>query len=199
MDNKLQQLTEKLYAEGLEKGKAEGAALVEKARTEAAQIVAEAQAKAASIESDARAKADELARTAAADVRLAQLQTVAAIKSEIERSVTAAVAHSAVSEAFKNGELTRQLIVEAVRAWNPSKDEGAKIVVPEAYAQEARQAVGELLDKGVEVVADGRVKVPFRIAPKEGGYYVSFAEGDFERLLASSLRPAVGELLFGTK
>lgn len=196
MDNKLQQLTEKLYAEGLEKGKAEGAALLEKARAEAAQIINAAQEKAAAIQAEAKAKAEELARTASADVRLAELQTVAAIKTQIEGSVTTAVAQSAANEAFKSGELTRQLIVEAVRAWNPSQDTGAQIIVPEAYAQEAKKAAADYLSKGVEIVTDGRVKVPFRIAPKEGGYYVSFAQGDFEKLLAASLRPAVAQLLF---
>lgn len=199
MDNKLQQLTEKLYAEGLEKGKTEGAALLDKARAEAEQLVRAAQEKAAAIQAEATAKAEELARTAAADVRLAELQTVAAIKTQIEQSITAAVSHSATSEAFKNGELTRQLIVEAVKAWDPTKDEGAKIVVPESYAQEARKAAADYLDKGVEIVTDGRVKVPFRLAPKEGGYYVSFAQGDFEKLLAASLRPSVAALLFGEK
>lgn len=197
MDNKLQQLTEKLYAEGLEKGRAEGAALLEKARAEADQIIRTAKEQAAAIADKAQTEAQELARTAAADVRLAELQTVAAIKAQIEGAVTAAVAHHATSEAFQNGELTRQLIVEAVRAWNPSSDVEAQIVVPEAYAQEARKAAADYLDKGIEIISDGRVKVPFRIAPKEGGYYVGFAPGDFEKLLAASLRPTVAQLLFG--
>ena len=40
MQNKLQELTDKLYNEGLSKGKEEGEALLAKAKAEAAEIVA---------------------------------------------------------------------------------------------------------------------------------------------------------------
>ena len=44
MENKLQQLTQKLYDEGLEKGRAEADKLVADAKAEARKIVAEARA-----------------------------------------------------------------------------------------------------------------------------------------------------------
>ena len=49
MENKLQQLTQKLYDEGLEKGRAEAERLVAEAKTNAAKIVKEAEAQAAKI------------------------------------------------------------------------------------------------------------------------------------------------------
>ena len=56
MENKLQQLTQKLYEEGLEKG-----------RSEAEKCVAEAQEKAAKIIADARKEAEEIIRKANRD------------------------------------------------------------------------------------------------------------------------------------
>ena len=49
MENKLQELTDKLYREGLSKGKEEGEALLAKAETKAAEIIETAQAKAKEI------------------------------------------------------------------------------------------------------------------------------------------------------
>ncbi len=49
MENKLQQLTQKLYDEGLEKGRAEADRLVAEAKTNAAKIVKEARAQAEKI------------------------------------------------------------------------------------------------------------------------------------------------------
>ena len=46
MENKLEQLTRTLYAEGLEKGRSEADRLVAEAKAEAAKIVSEAQAEA---------------------------------------------------------------------------------------------------------------------------------------------------------
>lgn len=196
MDNKLQQLTEKLYAEGLEKGKAEAQAMVEKANSDGAAIVKKAEDEAAKIVAKAKADAAELARNAASDVRMASLQTVSALRTQIENFVVTGVAHAQVGAAFADGALARELIVRAVEAWNPSSENGVKVIVPENYLNEARAAVANRLDHGVEVVYDGKVRVPFRIAPREGGYYVSFADADFENLLSSALRPDISKLLF---
>ena len=49
MGNKLQELTDKLYQEGLEKGRAEADNLVAEAKSKAQKIVAEAEARAAEI------------------------------------------------------------------------------------------------------------------------------------------------------
>lgn len=60
MENKLQQLTEKLYKEGLSKGRAEAEAILAKAHADAEKIVAEAQDKAKTIV----AKAEKRGRAA---------------------------------------------------------------------------------------------------------------------------------------
>ena len=75
MENKLQQLTQKLYDEGLEKGRAEAERLVAEAKTNAAKIVKEAEAQAAKILADANTKAQ--------DVEIAR--KVLDIKAEIEK------------------------------------------------------------------------------------------------------------------
>ena len=58
MQNKLQELTEKIYREGLEKGQAEANQLVTKAKDEAARIVANAKAEAERIIAAARKEAE---------------------------------------------------------------------------------------------------------------------------------------------
>ena len=41
------------------------------------------------------------------------------------------------------------------------------------------------------------VKNGFRIGPKDGGYYLSFTDADFNALLDEYLRPQVAGLLYG--
>ena len=53
MSDKLQELTEKLYIQGLSKGKEEGKLLLSRAREEADRIVSDARTQAAAIISDA--------------------------------------------------------------------------------------------------------------------------------------------------
>ena len=56
----LSELTDKIYAEGVEKGNAEAQQIVEKANAKAAGIIAEAEKKAAAIVADAENKSADL-------------------------------------------------------------------------------------------------------------------------------------------
>ena len=83
MENKLQQLTQKLYDEGLEKGRAEAERLVSEAKSEAAKIIAAAKAEAEAIVKAAEAKAEDTAKNSKTEIALAGKQAVARIKEEI--------------------------------------------------------------------------------------------------------------------
>ena len=76
MENKLQQLTQKLYDEGLEKGRAEAERLVSEAKSEAAKIIADAKAEAEAIVKAAEAKAEDTAKNSMTEIALAGKQAV---------------------------------------------------------------------------------------------------------------------------
>ena len=58
---------------------------------------------------------------------------------------------------------------------------------------------GEALSVYLDVQFSKAVKSGFKIAPKDGGYQISFTEQDFDNLFKSFLRPRLVELLFGGK
>ena len=89
MENKLQQLTQKLYDEGLEKGRAEADKLVADAKAEARKIVAEARAEAEEIVKKAEAKAEDVSKNTMTEISLAGKQAVGRIKSEIASLIIA--------------------------------------------------------------------------------------------------------------
>lgn len=196
MDNKLQQLTDKLYAEGLEKGKAQGATIVEQAKAEAAEIIKQAQQKAAAIEAQAKTNAEELARNTASEVRSVSLQTISALKAQIENFILSSIVTDQVSAAYADGSLTRELIVKALESWKPSQDNPVEVIVPESYIDQIKSHIGNKFNHGVEVIYDGKMHVPFRISPSEGSYYVSFSDEDFNLLIQSALRAHVSQFLF---
>ena len=53
------------------------------------------------------------------------------------------------------------------------------------------------MGEGVSVSFSRQIAGGFRIGPRDGGYMISFAEGDFESILTEYLRPATRKLLFG--
>lgn len=84
MQNKLQELTDKLYQEGLSKGKEDGAKLLSEAQAQADEIIAKAKAQAQSIVEQAEKQAQDLKTKAASDIRMASSQALQATKKDIE-------------------------------------------------------------------------------------------------------------------
>ena len=82
MENKIQGLTEKIYAEGVEKGNVEAARIVEEAKVKAADIVNNAKAEAEAIVAAAEKKAAELEEHSRSEIKLYGVQAVSAIKTE---------------------------------------------------------------------------------------------------------------------
>lgn len=201
MENKLQQLTEKLYNEGLSKGRAEAEAILAKAHAYAERIVAEAQDKARAIAAQAEKSAEQLKTNTENEVKLVAAQLKSALRQQIERMVQLEVLSPKVSEAWRDNSFIQNLAVTAVQA--VGTDKGLSVVLPENRGAELVEAVKQALaerlgaDGGVEVIADAKVRVPFRIQVKKGGYYVSFTDADFDALFQSYLRPKVAQLLYG--
>ena len=73
MQNKLQELTDKLYNEGLSKGKQEGEEILAKAKVQAEEIVAKAKAEAASILAAANKEAEDLKTKVQGDLKQARV------------------------------------------------------------------------------------------------------------------------------
>ena len=87
--DKLQELTQKLYNEGLAKGKEEGEALLAKATAQAEEIVKQAQAQAAAIVEKAQKEAQDYKVKMEGDVKMASTQALQATKAGIEGLIVA--------------------------------------------------------------------------------------------------------------
>ena len=85
MENKLQELTDKLYKEGLSKGKEEGEAILAKANEKAAEIIEEAKKQAESILKKAHKDAEDYKTKVEGDVKMAAVQSIQATRKKGHR------------------------------------------------------------------------------------------------------------------
>ena len=76
MENKIQELTEKLLKDGVEKGNAEAEKIIAAAQEKAAQIVSEAEAKAAEIEQAAQKNAKGMEENMKSEVKMYAAQAL---------------------------------------------------------------------------------------------------------------------------
>ena len=204
MENtKLQQLTDKLYQEGLEKGRAEAESLVAEAEPRAAKIVAEAEARAAKIAADAERKAEDVEKNAMTEIALAGKQAVAKIKSEIETLIVAKVTAEGIKSANLDPAFIKDMLLAVAANWNNGAKADLKALLPEAKKAELGAAFDSaakaLLAEGVEVGFSNDVKSGFKVGEKNGGYYISFSDESFEALLGGYLREKAAELLFKSR
>ena len=88
MENKIQELTEKIYAEGVEKGNVEAARIVEEAKAQAADIVKKAKAEAEALVATAEKKAVELGENSRSEIKLYGAQAPHRIPSALPRQST---------------------------------------------------------------------------------------------------------------
>ncbi len=204
MENtKLQQLTDKLYQEGLEKGRAEAESLVAEAEARAAKIVAEAEARAAKIAADAERKAEDVEKNAMTEIALAGKQAVAKIKSEIETLIVAKVTAEGIKSANLDPAFIKDMLLAVAANWNNGAKADLKALLPEAKKAELGAAFDSaakaLLAEGIEVGFSNDVKSGFKVGEKNGGYYISFSDESFEALLGGYLREKAAELLFKSR
>ena len=201
MQNKLQELTEKLYAEGLSKGKQEGEEFLAKAKVQAEDIVAKAHAEAAAILAAANKEAEDLKTKVQGDLKMAANQCVAATKNDIETLIVTKMTETEVKNALTSAEFVKELILAVAKGFNTDEPVDLEVVLPETLKNDLEGFVASELGKTLkcEVNASFRKKVAggFTIAPKDGGYFISFTEDTFNALISEYLRPASKKLLFG--
>ncbi|MBE6216671.1 MAG: hypothetical protein E7124_01350 [Bacteroidales bacterium] len=201
MQNKLQELTDKLYNEGLSKGRQEGEELLAKAKTQADEMIAKAQAEADRIIAAAQKQADEIKTKTASDIRMASNQSLAATKKDIETLVVGKMTDEAVKKALTSADFVKELIKAVAEKFTTDGPVDLALILPESLQKELEPFVtkelAKILNAGVEASFSKKISGGFQIGPKDGGYFVSFSEETFNQLISEYLRPATKKLLFG--
>lgn len=198
--DKIQELTQKLYDQGLAKGKEEGEAIVAKAREEAQTLVRKAQEEAAAILEQARREAADYRTQVEGDVKMAAIQSLQATRSTIENLVVAK-AVAPVGETLSGAAYLKEIITAVAQRFSAQESADMALVLPEKLQKELEPFVkGELaqtLGKGVEATFSKKVAGGFKIGPKDGSYFISFTDESFRELVGAYLRPATRQILFG--
>ena len=196
MENKIQELTDKIYREGVAKGNEEAQRLVGNAREEAAKILEDARKEAEAIVAAARKTATETAENTQSEIKLFAGQAVNALKTEVASLLTNQVVTDAVKGFVADKDYLNKFIVSLASQWVANED----IVISTADAEGLKKYFAAnakaLLDKGVKVEQVNGNKTLFSISPADGSYKVNFGEEEFENYFKDFLRPQLVEMLF---
>lgn len=201
MSNKLQELTDRLYNEGLSKGKEEGELLLAKAHKEAESIISDAKAQAESIIAAAEQSASELKSKAESDIKMASEQSLVATRKEIEELLVHSCIDSRIAKETSDATFLKKIITEVASHFSASEATDINLILPENLKAEleawVQTELSKLLSKGVEATFSKKINGGFSIGPKGGSWYISLSDESFQELIAAYMRPITKKLLFG--
>lgn len=199
--DKLQELTDRLYNEGLAKGREAGDALVEEARKQAAETVRKAREEAKAIVAEAEKEAADLKVKVEGDLRMAAEQSVQATRQDIERLVVTKLTAGPVDQALGSVDFMKEIIRTVAGKFSAEEAVDLALMLPESQQAElepfVRGELAALLGKGVEATFSKKVSGGFRIGPRDGSYFVSLTDETFKELVSGYLRPTTRKILYG--
>ena len=200
MDNKIQELAEKIYKDGVEKANGEAQQIISGAQAKKEEIMSAAAKEADALLSGARKEAQAMKDRAEAEIKTSITNAREALKSEITNLLTNQAVEAGVSEAFKDPEVLRQVVLKMAEKMISDGGDGVTVATEEADKLQAffQNKAASLLAGGLSIKQVNGLKQTFEIAPKEGGYKMSISEEAFGEYFKDFLRPRMRELLYGS-
>ena len=196
MNTKLQELTDKIYQEGVEKGNTEAQQIIEKAQARANEIVADAKSQAEKIISDAQKNSVELNKNTQSELRLFAQQFINSIKTEIADLINGEIVSDSVKAATTDKDFMQKVTLAFVQGWD--KNDQLTIETKDAEALNAYFASNakDLLSRGLTVKETDNMKTGFAITSENKGYKITFGEEELIEYFKEFLRPKLVEMLF---
>lgn len=196
MESKIQELTNKLLNEGVEKGKSEAERIISEANNQSKSIIEAAQKQAEEILAAAKKEQQTLSDNTKSELKMFSGQSVNALKTEIANVLSNNIIKEAVGKVVADKDFLNQFILKLAEKWGSneciviSTEDAASL--KSFFAAKAQ----ELLDKGIAIEEVHGQKALFSIKPQDGSYKVNFGEEEFENYFKSFLRPQLVEMLF---
>lgn len=196
MDAKIQELTSKIYREGVEKGNEEANRIISEAKANEQKMIQDAKTEADRIITAAEKQVADLKKNTEAELKLFANQAVEALKSEITNLITGKIANTNIKAVTSDKTFMQQFILDMAKEWAKN---GA-ITIQTAKAEELSKYftanAKDLLEKDVKIEKVNGRDTSFTIMPADGSYKVVFGEEELVAFFKEFLRPQLIEMLF---
>lgn len=196
MDTKIQELTDKIYKEGVEKGNEEAGRIIAEANAQKESIVKAAEEEAARIVAEAEKKAAELKKNTEAELKLFAAQSVEVLKGEVTNLITGDIVGANVKAAAADPAYMQKVILELVKSWPAHENLTIQSADAEALKTYFMSNAKDLLNKGYKIEQVNGKKSSFSVIPADGSYKITFGEDELVEFFKDFLRPQLIEMLF---
>lgn len=203
MNQSVQELTNKIYEEGVAKAEARGSQIIEEARQKARKIVEQAEERQKSIIESAEQNAIELKAQIEAEIRLSARKSIGDLKQRINDLIIEEVALAPIEKAMDDVEFVQKLISKLLDTWteNFGKEEYLQLTLPDSDSEDyqtfLKQRAADFLKKGAEIQFSKKLPRGFHVEHRDIGFKISFTDEDFENYFRSFAKARTYKMLFG--
>jgi V/A-type H+-transporting ATPase subunit E len=203
MNESIQQLTDKIYKEGVEKAEEKAREIIQEATQKSIALVTAAEEKAKRIIDSAEEKAQEVKLKNEAEMKLSANHALMNLKQKISDVIIMKITSESTLSAVRDTAFIQSLISTLMDYWlhHFGQEERLQILLPENEYQQYRKFLEErtaaLLKSGISTEFSDSIGHGFQINAIDQGFRVSFTDDDFERYFRTFARPRIYKLLFG--
>jgi V/A-type H+-transporting ATPase subunit E len=197
MEHKLENLTQKIYEEGVERARKDADEIIQKARHKAEKIIEDAHNEATKIQKQAENESAELKRNTLADLHLAGNQSVSALKQHIKEILASNILKEKTSQLFADPAFLKEMILAITQKWDPrvavevQLDASLEDKIDEAFENSIRKEV-----KNLTIDFNKRLSRGFRISPDGSSFQITFTDEDFNEFFKPYINEKTEKILF---
>jgi V/A-type H+-transporting ATPase subunit E len=194
--DKIQELTSKIYEEGIIKGNQDADRIREEAQAYYDEKIKEAQQEAKQILQQAEEQAAYLSKNTQSELQLFARQAADALKTEIVDLLADKISASSVEKVFESKDFIHTLLLSFVQQM--AKDEPMIIKTKNAsgFKKYVEDNVREILNNNLIIKEVKGLPTEFVIGPKDDAYKIYFGEEEFLDYFKAFLRPQLVEMFF---
>ncbi len=201
METKLQELTDKIYKEGVLKAEEEAKSIIDSAKDEAQSIINKAKKEAEEIKNKANSESEQLKNKTLSEIKMSGSQAISLLKQNI---IDLLVNNSLAEDTKKiasDVDFIKEIINQIISKWSSdNKNVDLELILPDKMKNELvayfKNKAKDILNKVIELKFDTRMDNGFKIGPKDKSFILSFTEKDFTQFLQSFLKVKTKEILF---
>lgn len=202
MNQKLQELTDRIYSQGVEQAQQEASRIEEEAQKAATAILEKATREAEKVRKQAERDAQASLQKAESEMKASVRQAMNSLKQQLTELVQVQLLDQPLKQAVADPDFRKQLLLKMLENWQPGTDSALRLLLPADAANLKKQLEHELqalLQQEQGLTIDLHEDVPgdgFRVQPKGEGYFVEFSEEAFQTFFRTHARPLIVNLLF---
>lgn len=202
MNNKIKELTENIYNEGVTKAREEAGQILAEAGRKAERIIADSEEQAKAILNEAQLESGKIDASLRAELKAISEQVMEITRQELKNLVSAKTSQALARQLTGDEAFLKDLMLEIARGWHVNGQNGnhLEMLVPESSAARIEALVkakaSEVLASGVKIRPVPGMKDGFHVVNEDEGFRISFTDEDFQTFFTALMKPKIKEFLF---